>query len=215
MSERAMREAQVTIGDPEFDTMGIEGLVSLCRDAGLREFEELVCHGDGAVVQVELETRVDEPTLSALECVTEWQRIASSDEASVYVIAFTAPDLPEHLGDRMADLVGTCDPVLTDHGATLSFVGSRDAISNTVSEYETAGVSLTLQRLGAFESSERPIDELTDRQREVIQTAYEKGYYDVPRAVTTEDIAADLDLDPSTVAEHLQRAERNLLSHHL
>jgi len=37
------------------------------------------------------------------------------------------------------------------------------------------------------------------------------GYYEVPKQVSSEEIAAELDLDPSTVAEHLQRAERNLL----
>jgi predicted DNA binding protein len=41
------------------------------------------------------------------------------------------------------------------------------------------------------------------------------GYYEVPRDVSTNEIAAQLDLDSSTVAEHLQRAERNLLSTHL
>jgi len=49
------------------------------------------------------------------------------------------------------------------------------------------------------------------RQREVIETAWERGYYEVPKAVSTEELATELELDPSTVSEHLQRAERNLL----
>ncbi|WP_458209939.1 helix-turn-helix domain-containing protein [Haladaptatus sp. NG-SE-30] len=210
-----MREAHVTFSDSEFEAMGIEKLVSLCREAGLSEFTELVCHGDGAVVQVNVETPLEKDMLSSLECVTGWEYVAKSGDTWVYVIAFTAPELPECIADRMDDLVGTCDPVVSDRGATLSFVGTHDAISGTVSEYEAAGVSLDLQKLSTYEGSARPIDQLTDRQRQVIQTAYDMGYYEVPRAVTTADIAAKLDIDPSTVAEHLQRAERNLLSYHL
>ena len=37
------------------------------------------------------------------------------------------------------------------------------------------------------------------------------GYYEVPKAVSASDVATELKLDPSTVNEHLQRAERNLL----
>lgn len=210
-----MREARVTIDDSEFETMGIEGLVSLCREAGIENFEELVCRGTGAVVQVEVETPIDEERLSSLECVDQWEHVAELDDTQIYVVAFTAPELPDDLADEMDDLVGTCDPIVSDRGATMSFVGPQEAISGTVSEYETAGVSPDLRKLNMYEGRERPIDELTDRQREVIQTAYDRGYYEVPRGATTADIATELDVDPSTVAEHLQRAERNLLSHHL
>lgn len=210
-----MREARVTIDDSEFETMGIEGLVSLCREAGIENFEELVCRGTGAVVQVEVETPIDEDRLSSLSCVDQWEHVAELDDAHLYVVAFTAPELPDDLADEMDDLVGTCDPEVDERGATMSFVGPQEAIAGTVSEYETAGVSPDLRKLEMYEGRERPIDELTDRQREVIRTAYDRGYYEVPREATTADVAAELNVDPSTVAEHLQRAERNLLSHHL
>ena len=210
-----MREARVEIDDSEFETIGIEGLVSLCREAGMQNFEELVCRGTGAVVQVEVETPLDEERLSSLECVDQWERVAETDDAQIYVVAFTAPELPGDLADEMDDLVGTCDPDVDERGATLSLVGPQETIAGTVGEYEAAGVSPELRKLDAYEGRERPMDELTDRQREVIQTAYDSGYYEVPREVTTDDLAAELDVDPSTVAEHLQRAERNLLSHHL
>lgn len=210
-----MREARVSISDSDYETMGIEGLVSLCREAGIRDFEELVCRGVGAIVQVEVERRIDGERLSSLECVDKWEYVAEADDAHIYVIAFTAPELPEDLADETDDLVGTCDPEVTERGATLSFVGSQATIAETVGEYENAGISPDLRKLDTYEGRERPIDELTDRQREVIQTAYDRGYYEVPREATTGDIAAELDVDPSTIAEHLQRAERNLLSHHL
>jgi len=49
----------------------------------------------------------------------------------------------------------------------------------------------------------------------VIETAYDQGYFEVPREASTADVADELGLDTSTVTEQPQRAGRNLISHHL
>ncbi|MDG5819495.1 helix-turn-helix domain-containing protein [Natronococcus sp. A-GB7] len=207
-----MREANIAISDGEFGAMGLEELIALGREAGVRDFEELACHGTGAIVQVTVESRYDEERLSALECVDQWERVAEIDDGYLYVIAFTAPELPGSLAEEAEDLIGTCDPELDDRGATMSLVGSQETISETIGEYEAVGISPDLRKLGSYDGRDKPIDSLTDRQQEVMQTAFDMGYYEVPREVSTEDVAAELDLDPSTVAEHLQRAERNALA---
>ena len=53
---------------------------------------------------------------------------------------------------------------------------------------------------------------LTDRQLEVFETAVEQGYYDVPRRATHKDIADNLGCAPSTVDEHLRKAESRVVS---
>ena len=206
-----MREAEVSVSDTDLEAMGVDGLLSLAREAGLLTVEELACRGNGAVLQVEVETRIDEKRLTVLDCVDEWNQVAERDDSHVYVISFTAPDLPEALEETAADLVGTCDPEVDDGGATMSLVGPHEAISGQIGEYEQAGVSPTLQRIGGYDGPEYPLDELTARQREVIETAWEMGYYEVPKDVSADDIAAEIDLESSTVNEHLQRAVRNLL----
>lgn len=210
-----MREANVSVSTAEFEAMGIEELIDLGREAGIRDFEELACHGTGAIVQVEVETRYDEDRLTALEYVDQWEHVSETDDGHLYVIAFTAPELPEQLADEADELIGTCEPELGDRTATMSLVGPQESISRTIREYETAGVSPNLEKLGSYDGGSQPLDELTDRQREVIQTAYDMGFYEVPREVSTEDVAEELALDPSTVAEHLQRAERNMLGQFL
>lgn len=210
-----MREAHVTIERAALETMGLGGLVSLAREAGIRDFEELACHGDGSIVQVTVDDRIDGEQFAALECVDQWEHVPQRDGTHLYVIEFTALELPEHLGETADDLVGTCDPEVGDCRVDLSLVGPQDAIAEAVAGYEAAGVTPDLRKLGTYEGSDRPLDGLTERQREVVRTAFEMGYYEVPRAASTDEVAAELDLDASTVTEHLQRAERNLLSHHL
>lgn len=52
---------------------------------------------------------------------------------------------------------------------------------------------------------------LTDRQREVAETAYEMGYFDRPRGANATAVADELDIDPSTFSEHLAAAQSKIL----
>jgi len=48
--------------------------------------------------------------------------------------------------------------------------------------------------------------ELTDKQREVLDTAREMGYFEVPRDATAAEIAEELDISPQAVSERMRRA---------
>jgi hypothetical protein len=194
-----MREAELSVTDDELEAIGIGELVSLATDAGLLAFEELTCRGNGAVVQIEVERRCDEDALAGLDYVDTFTHVAERAGSHVYVVSFTAPGLPEHLEATADDLIGTCDPEVDERGATMSIVGPHEAISEQ------------LQRIGGYDGPEYPLDGLTSRQREVVETAWEMGYYEVPKDVSADQVALELGLDSSTVNEHLQRAERNLL----
>jgi predicted DNA binding protein len=51
---------------------------------------------------------------------------------------------------------------------------------------------------------------LTTRQREVLRTAVEMGYYKVPREATLEDIAEAVGIVPTTASEHLRKVEERV-----
>ena len=59
-----------------------------------------------------------------------------------------------------------------------------------------------------------PVDRgrLTDRQLQVLQTAYRMGYFDRPRAANATEVADELDIDGSTFSEHLRAAEGKVLA---
>lgn len=56
------------------------------------------------------------------------------------------------------------------------------------------------------------LDRLTDRQREVLDAAFDAGYYERPRRKTGEEIAEDLGISPTTFQEHVRAAERKLVT---
>lgn len=55
-------------------------------------------------------------------------------------------------------------------------------------------------------------ERLTDRQREVLEVAFEAGYYEWPRETTGAELAEQLGISQPTLSEHLSAAERKLLS---
>lgn len=53
-------------------------------------------------------------------------------------------------------------------------------------------------------------ENLTERQREVLQMAYFGGYFETPRARTGEDLAESLGISAPTVSDHIRAGLRNL-----
>lgn len=85
----------------------------------------------------------------------------------------------------------------------------REHLKEIIEDLEGFG-TVTLGKLSEFSAdSDSP---LTDRQREVATEALVRGYYDWPRKITNERLAAELDISRATLHEHLRKAERTLLS---
>jgi len=55
-------------------------------------------------------------------------------------------------------------------------------------------------------------DELTEKQRAALETAYFAGYFDWPRGSTGEEIAERLGIAPATFNQHLRTAERKFFN---
>ena len=52
---------------------------------------------------------------------------------------------------------------------------------------------------------------LPKQQKKVFIHAYQHGYYEIPRRTTVAKIAKALKLNPSTIGEHLLKAENKLI----
>lgn len=52
---------------------------------------------------------------------------------------------------------------------------------------------------------------LTDRQREVLETAHEMGYFESPKMANAGEVADEIGISPSTLTDHLAAAQSKLL----
>ncbi|AUV83866.1 bacterio-opsin activator [Salinigranum rubrum] len=75
----------------------------------------------------------------------------------------------------------------------------------SVNQVETTGEPLGSGHLGRVLRNE-----LSEEQLTVLQTAHARGYFDVPRGASADDIATELDIAQSTLSERLRTAEKQL-----
>ena len=52
---------------------------------------------------------------------------------------------------------------------------------------------------------------LTDKQHEVIATALEMGYFEIPRDCTLQDLASELDISHQAASERLRRGMKTIV----
>jgi len=70
----------------------------------------------------------------------------------------------------------------------------------------------TLERGIEHDRSSEFFTELTERQFEVVQTAYYSGYFESPRTKSGEDIAAMLEISPPAFYQHVRTVQRKLFT---
>ena len=95
----------------------------------------------------------------------------------------------------------------------ISFLGSDVQVKSFLGKIGVLGIRYHVAMISdANFPPISPLNQLTEKQREVLVAAYKLGYYDIPRKITSEELAKKMNLGDSTVIEHLRKAERRLIS---
>ncbi len=95
----------------------------------------------------------------------------------------------------------------------LTFLGSVGEIRKILEEVKRWGrryriVSLTDAKF----SLDSPLNVLTEQQRKVLIACYKLGYYNLPRKISSEELAKKLRLHKSALAAHRRKAELRILT---
>lgn len=158
--------------------------------------------------------------LSDADDVEDWTLIGEAGDTRRYK-AVPALTLEEQLGERLDDLedlesLATADAiieridVLAGGWRQTGWFADRDAFGEFASFWQR-NATFRVHRLTGDDETAAPGDGLTDRQREALRTAYELGYFEIPRRSSLDDIAAELDITPPSVSERLRRAQTQLI----
>lgn len=97
--------------------------------------------------------------------------------------------------------------------ARLTYVGNSPEVGRFLHALRRLGLrhrSVSISDLRLSPGS--PLTALTDKQVRVVRAAYQEGYYDRPRRVTSKALARRLGLSSSTLVNHRLKAERRILS---
>ncbi|MFB6117108.1 helix-turn-helix domain-containing protein [Halosegnis sp.] len=162
--------------------------------------------------------------------VTEEVTLPSDADPDGMEEVFSDGDRSVYRFDRPADQACVCE-VIEQHGAPIRDVRGEDGRLHVTFHVEdvatlrelvgqlretTGGVSLERLTQSATAGGDRNLvlvdrAALTDRQREVLETAHELGYFARPKGANATEVADALGISRSTFAEHLAAAQSKLL----
>lgn len=159
-----------------------------------------------------------ERALAADPTVAGFDRIAGADGCALY-----------RLQRSETDVVGAYRQWVAAGGALLECQGAdgrwnaemrfpdRASFGRYHDFLVDEGVSVELHRLADVGDRSRRTGDptLTDRQREALALAYERGFFEVPRETELAEIAARLEISDQAVSERLRRGQARLVESHV
>jgi len=93
------------------------------------------------------------------------------------------------------------------------FLGDEKQVKNLLESIDKTGISYKVVSLiDAKFSPESPLTCLTEKQRTVLVSAFEHGYYETPRRINNQELSKKLNLNSATIVEHRRKAEQRLLT---
>ncbi|WP_265108789.1 helix-turn-helix domain-containing protein [Halosolutus halophilus] len=150
-----------------------------------------------------------DPSIEAYELLVE------ADNRLLYDVTFTN------------ETMSLCDQLLADGGSLLEAWGTdgwwqvrvryhdREALCAVHDRLVERGVTVDLRRVTDVSNAVSRETQLTPQQREALEAALERGYFEIPRDISMEELASELGISHQALSERLRRAYETLVDEEL
>ena len=166
---------------------------------------------ESGIALLEIQTSDPVPIITEIERrdnITDFDLLWKQDETTMVQIETTNPLLLFPILKVGIPLQTPFE--VTDGTAIWEITTSSGRLSALRSRLDTANISFELEYV--HDEPSDPADHLlTDRQRELLLTAAERGYYDTPRRATLTEVSESLGISKATGSDVLHRAEGKIL----
>ncbi|EMA06379.1 helix-turn-helix domain-containing protein [Haloferax denitrificans] len=183
---------------------GVECAHALCLRPDVQVFTARFDSDDG----------ITESDLLAFDEVVEIDALGETGDKSVYKLTVELAESvskafePDFEGAQLEPTV-----VTADGWYETKVFKEYEGFNRFRESCEANGISLDLVSITSEASaSDESSDNLTDRQREALTLAVSRGYYESPRQVTSEELAAELGISQPSLSSLLRRGERQLIT---
>ncbi|WP_117593162.1 helix-turn-helix domain-containing protein [Haloprofundus halophilus] len=159
--------------------------------------------------EVVRETVADDSTVDELTVVGEWASIA------LYNVHWS--ESVQQLVDEITDQHGVALSARAHDGKwslRLRFV-DRSIFEDFRTYFDDHDLRFELVRIREMQEPKQREYGLTTPQRETLVTAFEMGYFTVPRKTNITDLADELGVSPNAVSQRLRRANASLVQNTL
>lgn len=189
-------------------------LAALSRERPADEFliRDSQVNEEGECMQILYEIRTPNPdsVVQAFDDMTTLHSYKVLHRGEMMVLIRCSIDEPQPArAARSSNNLVSSPLILRDGWIFATFTTSNEDLSRFKDRLESTGV--TYQVMSITPSTD-PIDRLTKRQREVLNTAVDHGYYETPRECTITDLATELGVTKGTVSRVLHRAEGTIIT---
>jgi PAS domain S-box-containing protein len=185
-------------------------------------YEGSIYHDDDTVTMLFVIEDADSDAVleraTAHDGIGEVTHVSESDDRNVFEFHVEEPPVVSELAQRGAE---TTDVIAhrREVRITLELPASADvrAVIEQLSERYPSTELVARHEHERFDQTKEELvtdieQQLTDRQRLALRKAFLGGFFDWPRGVSGEELAASMDITPSTYHQHLRSAERKVLS---
>lgn len=156
-----------------------------------------------------------EAAVAADPTVAEWARLVEFDDRRLYRIVTSAHSPSEE--PLVFPLYRKHDITALETRRTASGldlrvrVPSRDALRAFERDLADRGTSLEVGKIVPEDRTGTSDHDLTEKQREALAIAVDRGYFETPKAVTLEELAGEFGATPQTLSRHLRVAVETLV----
>ncbi|MEF8783849.1 MAG: GAF domain-containing protein [Haloarculaceae archaeon] len=182
------------------------------------ELDEVVPQSDGswlAFVRVSGEPTEDLIEAAQRASAVNSARVVGDDREALVQIRFTEPFGPSKLADcgisvRNITAEGSACQMTMAVPPTVSIHRAADVVSTLYPGSELIAKREQMQPPERESLDHRILEKLTPRQREVVETAYRRGYFGDPRNASGADLAEELGFSPSAFHRHIRAVQRKI-----
>lgn len=162
------------------------------------------------------ESALFEPKVRDHPAVTDIHPVSTEDEGTLYALDWDVSTDTFFMGlmETDATILGA-QSLQTNWEFSLRFP-SHDALGDFETYCEDNDVPIEIQQLfNPTRPDAGPWYGLTPPQRESLRMAVERGYYAIPRMISTNELAAEFDVSDQAMTERLRRGIMGLVSNTL
>jgi len=210
----SVTRVEFTVDDPTFllSRLADQAGCTVGYQGGIRQTEAgsaLFLTVEGAPVDAVVDHAAE------MASVDEVQAVSADENGGVVrlvVARFLAQELADHgalLREVTASRAGT--ELRVDVPERITVREITELIGQTVSNVELRSRQ-TVEQPTRHDVRSTVLDEMTERQLEVVQTAYYSGFFESPRETNGKELAAMLDISPPAFYQHVRAAQQKLFT---
>jgi predicted DNA binding protein len=139
--------------------------------------------------------------------------LKSIDNKHTCLIRYTEPEESKgQFQESDLGLIHTTPMIISPEKFTISMMGEQKNLADFVEIMRNVG---TIRKMAFRKAAYQKADilaVLTDKQREVMVTAFQNGYYDYPKKISSKQLCQKVNISKPTLLQHMRKAEGRILN---